>query len=145
MKLPLVLCSISCEFADDTEIVYLNLDLILSLVDRLHETRNDLMHSTKLESEEGLIVTTASKPARIISYGELAIFLRKSRQALYASSSLLVAAVSSATEGDKLYSSFSNGSHNGRFLKRLYQDNVHDLGAQWRNHLMASNPVGLTP
>ena len=126
------------ELADNTEIVYLELNVILKLIDGLREIRNDLLHSTKLESEDGLIVTTADKPARIITSKELALSLRKSRQALQVSSSLLVVGVFMAAEGDKLYSSLSNGSHNSRFLKKLYRDNINDLGSKWRNHLMAS-------
>ena len=41
-------------------------------------------------------------------------------------------------EGAKLYSTFSNGSHNSRFLKRLYRDKINDLGSRWRDHLTSS-------
>ena len=126
------------ELADNTEVIYLELDLMLRLLDALHGTRNGLMHSTKLESAEGLIITTATKPAWIIPYRDLEIFARKSRQALHISSSLLVSGVCLATSGDKLYSSLSNGSYNSRLLKRLYQDNVNNLGFKWSNHLIAS-------
>ena len=66
------------ELADNTEIIYLELDTILGLIDGLRDMRNDLMHSTKLECEEGLIVTTATKSARVIPFKELVLFLRKS-------------------------------------------------------------------
>ena len=125
------------ELADNTEIIYLELDLIVGLIDGLHETRNDLMHSTKLESPEGLIITTANQPARVVPNRSLATFLRKSRQALFVSSSLLVAGVCMATVGDKLYSSFSNGSYNSRFLKKLYRENVNNLSSRWRTHIEA--------
>lgn len=126
------------ELADNTEIIYLELDTILGLTDGLRDTRNDLMHSSKLEFEEGLIVTTATKPARVIPFKELVIFLRKSRHALHFSSSLRVAGVTMTAEGAKLYSTFSNGSHNSRFLKRLYRDQINDLGSRWRDHLTSS-------
>lgn len=126
------------KLADNTEIVYLELDLMLKIIDGLRETRNDLMHSLKLGLEDGLMVTTARRPARIISNRDLAIFLRRSRHGLNVSSSLFVAGVCLATKEEKLYSSFSNGSYNSRFLKRLYRDNVIDLDLRWRNHLMAS-------
>ena len=124
------------ELADNTEIVYLELDLMLKIIDGLRETRNDLMHSLKLGLEDGLMVTTARRPARVISHRDLAIFLRRSKHGLDVSSSLMVAGVCLATKEDKLYSSFSNGSHNSRFLKKLYGDDVIDLGLRWRNHLM---------
>ena len=123
------------ELADNTEIIYWELNTILRLIDGLSQTRNDLMHSTKLEFDKGLIVTTANRPARTIPYRELAAFWRKSRQALYVSGSLLVAGVSLASEGGKLYSSWSNSSHNSRFLKRLYRDETNDLGSRWSDHL----------
>ena len=110
------------ELADNTEIIYLKLDTILGLTDGLRDTRNDLMHSTKLEFEEGLIVTTATKSARVIPSRNWSSFLRKSRHALHFSRSLMVAGVAMTAEGAKLYSTFSNGSHNSRFLKRLYRD-----------------------
>ena len=123
------------ELADNTEIIYLELDTILGLIDGLRYMRNDLMHSTKLEFEEGLIVTTATKPARVIPFKDLVLFLRKSRHALHFSSALRVAGVAMAIEEPKLYSTFNNGSHNSRFLKRLYRDEVNDLGSRWRDHL----------
>ena len=126
------------ELADNTEIIYLELDTILGLTDGLRDTRNDLMHSTKLEFEEGLIVTTATESARVIPFKELVIFLRKSRHALHFSSSLMVSGVAMTAEGGKLYSTFSNGSHNSRFLKRLYRDKINDLGSRWRDHLTSS-------
>ncbi len=126
------------ELADNTEIIYWELNMILGLIDGLSQTRNDLMHSTKLEFEKGLIVTTANRPARIIPYRELAAFWRKSRQALYISGSLRVAGVSLVSEGGRLHSSWSNGSHNSRFLKRLYRDKINDLGSRWRDHLTSS-------
>ena len=126
------------ELADNTEIIYWELNVILGLVNGLSETRNDLMHSAKLEFEEGLIVTTANRPAREIPYRDLAAFWRKSRQALHVSSSLLVAGISSVSERDQLYSSWSNGSPNSRFLKNLYRDKINDLGSRWRDHLTAS-------
>ena len=123
------------ELADNTEIIYLELDTILGLIDGLRDTRNDLMHSTKLEFEEGLIVTTASKSARVIPFKELVLFLRKSRHALHLSSSLMLAGVAMNAEGAKLYSTFSNGSYNSRFLKRLYREKINDLGSRWRDRL----------
>lgn len=126
------------ELADNTEIIYLELDTILGLTDGLRDARNDLMHSTKLESEEGLIITTATKSARVIPFKELVLFLRKSRHALHFSSSLLVAGVTMTAEGAKLYSTFGNGSYNSRFLKRLYRNKINDLGSRWRSHLMSS-------
>lgn len=122
------------ELADNTEIVCLELGLMLGLLDGLGQMRNELMHSTKLESDGGLIVTTATKPAREISHRELVIFLRKSRHAVHFSSSLLVAGVSLATEGDPLYANLGNGSYNSRFLKKLCGDEISDLGAKWRDH-----------
>ena len=128
-----------CEFvklADTTEIVYLELDLIVRLIDELHGTRNDLIHSLKLECAEGLIVTTASRPATIISQRQLEIFSRKSRQAVDVSSTLLVASVGLSLDGEKLYSSFNNGSYNSRFLKRLYREAVTDLSSKWQSQTM---------
>ena len=123
------------ELADNTEIVYLELGLVLGLLEDLGQVRNDLMHSTKLESDGGLIVTTARKPAREISHRELVIFLRKSRHAVHFSSSLLVAGVSLAVESGPLYASFGNGSYNSRFLKKLYGAQISNLGAKWVDHL----------
>ena len=127
------------ELADNTEIVYLELGLMLGLLEDLGRMRNDLMHSTKLEFDGGLIVTTARKPAREISLRELVVFLRKSRHAVHFSSSLLVAGVSVAVEGGPLYASFGNGSYNSRFLKKLYGAEISNLGAKWRDDLSKLN------
>ena len=67
--------------------------------------------------------------------GEEVVSLRKSRHALHFSSSLLVTGVTMTAKGAKLYSTFCNGSHNSRLLKRLYRDEMSDLGSRWRDHL----------
>ena len=123
------------EQADNTEIVCLELGLMLELLEDLGQVRNDLMHSTKLEFDGGLIVTTAREPAREISHRELLVFLRKSRHAVHFSSSLEVAGVSLAVEGGPLYANFGNGSYNSRFLKKLYGAEIRNLGAKWGDHL----------
>ena len=125
------------QLADSVERVFLEIALLVRLIPGLQKTRNDLMHSTKLESREGLIVTTAHEPARIIQYGQLSIFLRKSRQAAYISSALLVGAVAMTIEGDKLYSSFDNESNNSRFLRKFYRNGIVNLSNRWRKDLEA--------
>ena len=122
------------ELADYAEDIYLSLGLLLPLMPSLHRMRNGLMHSTKLESDEGLLVTTAKAPARLIPWRALQCFSRKSRQASYLASMLRVSAVS-ANHG--LYASFGNDSYHSRFLLRCYRDGIKNLGSRWRQDLAA--------
>ena len=120
------------QLADHAEAICLSLGLILRLAPDFHKVRNDLMHSTKLESEEGLLVTTAKEPARLVPWLTLRCFGRKSRQFSYLASMLTVAAVG-ANHG--LHASFGNDSYHSRFLLRYYRDGVKNLGSRWRYDL----------
>ena len=120
------------QLADHVESICLSLKLIIQLIPNLHRMRNDLMHSTKLESDEGLLVTTAKEPARLIPWRTLQRFSRKSRKASYLASMLVVSAVG-ADHG--LYASFGNNSHHSRFLTRYYRDCIKNLGSRWRHAL----------
>lgn len=129
------------ELADHAEGICLSLGLILRLAPELHKLRNDLMHSTKLESDEGLLVTTAKDPARLVPWQTLRCFGRKSRQLSYLASMLTVSAVG-ANHG--LHNSLGNGSYHSRFLLRYYRAGVKNLGSRWRHDLGAIPSGGPT-
>ena len=129
------------QLADHAEGICLSLRLILRLVPELHKLRNDLMHSTKLESNEGLLVTTANESARLIPWRTLQCFGRKSRQISYLASMLTVSAVG-ANHG--LEFSFGNDSYHSRFLLRYYRAGVKNLGSRWRHDLDTTLDGGST-